>query len=137
MSLCNKCYVSHVTQVPKEDISEDIQSFRLQNLQPFTLYEAKVSCKNARQGYGYWSEWSDGAASRTPEDSKFTPFNTLVFHQSVSQLLRYANAIFFTVLRHKSNILLEEFLSLSYSVSTLLASVLMRGETLQYITQSL
>ncbi|XP_074545758.1 interleukin-6 receptor subunit beta-like isoform X1 [Halichoeres trimaculatus] len=53
--------------VPEEDTSEDILSFRLQNLQPFTLYNFQVSCKNARPGHGYWSEWSDIGTNSTPE----------------------------------------------------------------------
>ncbi|CAJ1070957.1 interleukin-6 receptor subunit beta isoform X2 [Xyrichtys novacula] len=55
------------TYVPEVDTSRDIQSFRLQNLKPDTLYVAQVSCKNARPGHGYWSDWSNNATERTPE----------------------------------------------------------------------
>uniref|UniRef100_UPI0037E76CDD interleukin-6 receptor subunit beta n=1 Tax=Semicossyphus pulcher TaxID=241346 RepID=UPI0037E76CDD len=54
--------------VPEVDTSQEIQSFRLQYLQPDTLYVSQVSCKNARQGHGYWSDWSNNATQWTPED---------------------------------------------------------------------
>ncbi|XP_034565828.1 interleukin-6 receptor subunit beta isoform X2 [Notolabrus celidotus] len=55
------------TDVPQEDTSQDIQSFRLQNLQPGTKYISQVSCKNARRGHGRWSDWSNNATKWTPE----------------------------------------------------------------------
>ncbi|XP_041666276.1 interleukin-6 receptor subunit beta-like [Cheilinus undulatus] len=54
--------------VPDGDLSKDIESFRLQGLQPDTVYLSQVSCKNARPGHGHWSEWSNNATMRTPED---------------------------------------------------------------------
>ncbi|TMS08774.1 hypothetical protein E3U43_006257 [Larimichthys crocea] len=56
------------TDVPPADTAKDIQSFRLQNLQPDTVYVVQVSCKNARDRHGYWSDWSTNATKRTPED---------------------------------------------------------------------
>ncbi|XP_044029087.1 interleukin-6 receptor subunit beta isoform X2 [Siniperca chuatsi] len=55
------------THVPLVDTAKDIQSFRLQNLQPDTVYVIQVCCKNEREGYGYWSNWSTNATERTPE----------------------------------------------------------------------
>ncbi|KAM6976332.1 interleukin-6 receptor subunit beta [Tautogolabrus adspersus] len=55
--------------VPEVDTSHEIQSFRLQNLTPDTVYVSQVSCKNSQQGHGYWSEWSNNATKRTAEDS--------------------------------------------------------------------
>ncbi|XP_040915604.1 interleukin-6 receptor subunit beta [Toxotes jaculatrix] len=54
------------TYVPLADITNDIQSFRLQNLQPDTTYVTEVRCKNSKRGYGYWSEWST-STNKTPE----------------------------------------------------------------------
>ncbi|KAM7393420.1 hypothetical protein PAMA_008190 [Pampus argenteus] len=56
------------TYVPLEDIAKDIQSFRLQDLRPYTVYVTQVRCKNAVEGHGYWSNWSTSATKRTPED---------------------------------------------------------------------
>ncbi|KAL6097387.1 il6st [Pungitius sinensis] len=56
------------TYVPLDDTAKDIQSFRLQNLQPYTVYVVQVCCKNHKEGYGYWSNWSTNATKRTPED---------------------------------------------------------------------
>ncbi|KAM7369448.1 hypothetical protein PAMP_013715 [Pampus punctatissimus] len=56
------------TYVPLEDTAKDIQSFRLQTLQPYTEYVIQVRCKNAREGHGYWSNWSTRTTKRTPED---------------------------------------------------------------------
>ncbi|XP_031731602.1 interleukin-6 receptor subunit beta [Anarrhichthys ocellatus] len=56
------------TYVPPNDTAMDIQSFRLQNLHPDTVYFTQVCCKNAREGHGYWSNWSTNATKRTPED---------------------------------------------------------------------
>lgn len=53
------------------DTSKDIESFRIQYLRPDTLYITQVRCKNAREGYGYWSDWSTNATARTPEDGKY------------------------------------------------------------------
>uniref|UniRef100_A0A8C6S910 Fibronectin type-III domain-containing protein n=1 Tax=Neogobius melanostomus TaxID=47308 RepID=A0A8C6S910_9GOBI len=52
--------------VPPGDTNFDIQSFRLQNLQPDTVYITQVRCKNERDGY--WSEWSNNSSKRTPAD---------------------------------------------------------------------
>ncbi|XP_065821597.1 interleukin-6 receptor subunit beta isoform X2 [Labrus bergylta] len=56
------------SDVPQVDTSHEINSFRLQNLQPDTVYVSQVSCKNSQQGHGYWSEWSSNATKRTAED---------------------------------------------------------------------
>ncbi|XP_040013305.1 interleukin-6 receptor subunit beta isoform X2 [Xiphias gladius] len=55
------------TYVPLVDTARDILSFRLQNLKPHTVYVTQVRCKNAKEGYGQWSEWSTSATNRTPE----------------------------------------------------------------------
>ncbi|KAM9338384.1 interleukin-6 receptor subunit beta [Symphorus nematophorus] len=55
------------TYVPPRDTAQDIQSFRLQNLQPNKVYAAQVRCKNAKEGQGYWSDWSTNATGWTPE----------------------------------------------------------------------
>nr|XP_046231089.1 interleukin-6 receptor subunit beta isoform X2 [Scatophagus argus] len=54
------------TYVPLVDTAKYIQSFRLQKLQPYTVYIVQVRCRNA--GDGYWSDWSTNATKRTPED---------------------------------------------------------------------
>ncbi|KAL7376916.1 hypothetical protein ABVT39_018365 [Epinephelus coioides] len=56
------------TYVPLSDTATGIQSFRLQNLQPDTVYVTQVRCKNLKTGHVYWSNWSSNATSRTPED---------------------------------------------------------------------
>lgn len=56
------------THVPLVDTAKDMQSFRLQNLRPDTVYVTQVRCKNAREGHGYWSNWSTNATKGTPED---------------------------------------------------------------------
>ncbi|XP_056146377.1 interleukin-6 receptor subunit beta isoform X2 [Lampris incognitus] len=56
------------SNVPPADTAKDIQSFRLQYLQPDALYDAQVRCKHATNGYGYWSAWSANATARTPEE---------------------------------------------------------------------
>ncbi|KAJ0012737.1 hypothetical protein NQD34_017071 [Periophthalmus magnuspinnatus] len=66
------------SHVPQADTNIDIQSFRLQNLQPNTVYITQVRCKNERDGY--WSEWSNNSTKRTPSSSK-DHFRG-VFHQS-------------------------------------------------------
>ncbi|XP_033951974.1 interleukin-6 receptor subunit beta isoform X1 [Pseudochaenichthys georgianus] len=50
------------TYVPKGDIATDIQSFRLQSLQPYTEYITQVRCQ-----LGHWSDWS-GTTMKTAED---------------------------------------------------------------------
>ncbi|XP_030579853.1 interleukin-6 receptor subunit beta isoform X2 [Archocentrus centrarchus] len=60
---------SHIwTYVPLEDTSRYIESFRLQDLQPYTDYVTQVRCKCSVKDYGYWSDWSKNAIKRTPED---------------------------------------------------------------------
>ncbi|XP_069025170.1 interleukin-6 receptor subunit beta [Embiotoca jacksoni] len=60
---------SHMwTYVPPADTGKDIQSFRLQNLQPDTVYVTQVRCKNSKKDHGHWSSWSTNATKRTPED---------------------------------------------------------------------
>uniref|UniRef100_A0A3P8QG96 Fibronectin type-III domain-containing protein n=1 Tax=Astatotilapia calliptera TaxID=8154 RepID=A0A3P8QG96_ASTCA len=56
--------------VPLADTSRYIQSFRLQNLQPDTVYVTQVRCKynNNNKHCGYWSDWSSNVTERTPED---------------------------------------------------------------------
>uniref|UniRef100_A0A8C3AUW8 Fibronectin type-III domain-containing protein n=1 Tax=Cyclopterus lumpus TaxID=8103 RepID=A0A8C3AUW8_CYCLU len=61
------------TYVPLVDTAMDIQSFRLQNLQPDTVYVTQVCCKNSRNGSGYWSNWSTNATVRTSEDRPGKP----------------------------------------------------------------
>ncbi|XP_070780772.1 interleukin-6 receptor subunit beta isoform X2 [Enoplosus armatus] len=56
------------THVPLVDTAKDIQSFRLQNLRPDTVYVTQVCCKNEIEDYGYWSDWSTNVTQRTPED---------------------------------------------------------------------
>uniref|UniRef100_A0A668AL67 Fibronectin type-III domain-containing protein n=1 Tax=Myripristis murdjan TaxID=586833 RepID=A0A668AL67_9TELE len=56
------------THVPPVDTAKYIQSFRLQYLQPDTVYVIQVSCKNMREGHGHWSDWSANVTARTPED---------------------------------------------------------------------
>ncbi|XP_022600133.1 interleukin-6 receptor subunit beta isoform X1 [Seriola dumerili] len=55
------------TYVPLGETAKDIQSFRIQYLQPDTMYVTQVRCKNSKEGYGHWSEWSHRAVKRTPE----------------------------------------------------------------------
>ncbi|TDH01717.1 hypothetical protein EPR50_G00165540 [Perca flavescens] len=55
------------TDVPLGDTASNIKSFRLQDLQPYQEYEIQVSCKNSREGHGYWSDWSTIVTKRTPE----------------------------------------------------------------------
>lgn len=54
------------TYVSSTDTAKDIQSFRLQNLQPDTLYDTQVRCRNSAVD-GYWSDWSANATKKTPE----------------------------------------------------------------------
>lgn len=52
------------TPVDPEDTRLDIESFRLQNLRPNTVYVTQVRCKNEKGGY--WSDWSVNSTKRTP-----------------------------------------------------------------------
>ncbi|XP_068430392.1 interleukin-6 receptor subunit beta [Clinocottus analis] len=61
------------TYVPLVDTAMDIQSFRLQNLRPDTVYVTQVCCKYAGDGHGYWSNWSTNATMRTPKDRPGKP----------------------------------------------------------------
>ncbi|KAJ3604866.1 hypothetical protein NHX12_026918 [Muraenolepis orangiensis] len=54
-------------EIPLADTAKEIQSFRLQFLRPDTYYVAQVRCKMYREGFGYWSDWSDNATASTPE----------------------------------------------------------------------
>ncbi|XP_074474094.1 interleukin-6 receptor subunit beta isoform X1 [Sebastes fasciatus] len=56
------------TYVPLADTRGQIQSFRLQKLQPDTVYVTQVRCKHHKEGHGHWSDWSTNATKRTPED---------------------------------------------------------------------
>lgn len=53
-------YVSHV------DMAKSVLSYRLQDLQPDTVYIIQLHCKTIRGG-GYWSDWSTNTTNRTPE----------------------------------------------------------------------
>ncbi|XP_026996793.2 interleukin-6 receptor subunit beta-like [Tachysurus fulvidraco] len=56
-----------VWQEIHEDLTQAyIESFRLQNLQPYTDYVVQIRCIN-HKNLGYWSEWSPNATARTPE----------------------------------------------------------------------
>ncbi|XP_047425009.1 interleukin-6 receptor subunit beta isoform X2 [Mugil cephalus] len=54
--------------VPLSDTAYYIQSFRLQSLQPDTVYDIQVRCKYSDKCNVYWSNWSTNATVRTPED---------------------------------------------------------------------
>ncbi|XP_058472693.1 interleukin-6 receptor subunit beta [Solea solea] len=56
------------TYVPPGDIADDIESFRLQKLQPHKVYVSQIRCKTDKARCPYWSEWSTNATKRTPED---------------------------------------------------------------------
>ncbi|XP_068191242.1 interleukin-6 receptor subunit beta [Antennarius striatus] len=56
------------TYVPLVDTANSMPPFRLQNLQPDTVYIVQVRCKHARPGYGYWSNWSTNTSKKTAED---------------------------------------------------------------------
>nr|XP_061800433.1 interleukin-6 receptor subunit beta-like [Nerophis lumbriciformis] len=59
---------SHIwTMVSMSSITEDITSFRLQKLQPDTVYITQVRCKHFMEGSGYWSNWSANVTQKTPE----------------------------------------------------------------------
>ncbi|KAF3702414.1 Interleukin-6 receptor subunit beta [Channa argus] len=45
-----------------------VESFRLQNLQPGTVYIIQVRCKNSKEDHGYWSEWTSNTTKITEED---------------------------------------------------------------------
>ncbi|XP_077353352.1 interleukin-6 receptor subunit beta isoform X2 [Festucalex cinctus] len=53
--------------VPIVDFAKGTQSFRLQNLQPHTVYTTQVRCKHFNKGYGYWSDWSANVTKKTAE----------------------------------------------------------------------
>nr|XP_057915865.1 interleukin-6 receptor subunit beta isoform X2 [Doryrhamphus excisus] len=56
-------------KVPVVTVDEDIvESYRLQKLQPDTVYITQVRCRHTREGYGYWSDWSTAVTKKTPED---------------------------------------------------------------------
>ncbi|XP_051906040.1 interleukin-6 receptor subunit beta isoform X2 [Hippocampus zosterae] len=51
--------------VPMVLITKDAESFRLQNLQPDTVYTTQVRCKHVNKQYGYWSNWSANVTEKT------------------------------------------------------------------------
>lgn len=51
-------------------MTKNKESFRVQDLQPDTLYDTQVRCKYSRN-CGYWSEWSHIAINRTPEAREY------------------------------------------------------------------
>ncbi|TSS11555.1 Ankyrin repeat domain-containing protein 55 [Bagarius yarrelli] len=53
-------------ELPENSTKENIKSFRLQYLQPYTDYVVQVRCIQ-HELLGYWSEWSRNATARTPE----------------------------------------------------------------------
>lgn len=64
------CFSLVLFQVPTADIREDIESFRIQDLVPDTVYVIQIRCKK-KNDYGYWSDWSTNATQRTLEDRTF------------------------------------------------------------------
>uniref|UniRef100_A0A3Q1I5R0 Fibronectin type-III domain-containing protein n=1 Tax=Anabas testudineus TaxID=64144 RepID=A0A3Q1I5R0_ANATE len=58
------------TYVPRTDMSNDITSFRLQNLQPYTVYVIQMRSRplGLTEWCGYWSDWSVNTTKGTPED---------------------------------------------------------------------
>ncbi|XP_033981911.1 interleukin-6 receptor subunit beta-like isoform X2 [Trematomus bernacchii] len=76
------------TYVPKSDIAMDIQSFRLQSLQPYTEYITQVRCQ-----LGDWSDWSDNTTTKTAEDQKLAQAKeeNLDMHQVLDQTLLELN----------------------------------------------
>lgn len=52
-------------------ITKDAESFRLQNLQPDTVYTTQVRCKLVNKGYGYWSNWSANVTEKTHAYSEY------------------------------------------------------------------
>ncbi|XP_077478141.1 interleukin-6 receptor subunit beta [Stigmatopora argus] len=59
---------SHVwSKEPDVETVEDIRSFRLQKLQPDTVYITQVRCKNVQECSRYWSAWSANFTQKTPE----------------------------------------------------------------------
>uniref|UniRef100_A0A8C9VB78 Interleukin 6 cytokine family signal transducer n=1 Tax=Scleropages formosus TaxID=113540 RepID=A0A8C9VB78_SCLFO len=55
------------SEIPVGDIPPENESFRLQNLQPYTDYVVQIRCMNTRDPM-YWSEWSTNVTEKTPED---------------------------------------------------------------------
>lgn len=53
-------------QIPQNLTKAYIESFRLQNLQPYTDYVVQMRCIQ-QENVGYWSDWSPNATARTPE----------------------------------------------------------------------
>lgn len=72
--------VGYFLQVPQADTSKYITSFRLQNLQPYTVYDVQVRCKDEENNSGHWSDWSANATKRTPEAREYhkCPFNNML-----------------------------------------------------------
>ncbi|XP_058268553.1 interleukin-6 receptor subunit beta [Hemibagrus wyckioides] len=58
-------------EIPQNLTKAYIESFRLQNLQPYTDYVVQMRCIQ-QENEGYWSDWSPNATARTPEASPET-----------------------------------------------------------------
>ncbi|XP_062869925.1 interleukin-6 receptor subunit beta [Trichomycterus rosablanca] len=54
-------------EVPYNALNDNVESYRLQFLQPYTKYVVRMRCIHQR-GLGFWSEWSPNATAWTPED---------------------------------------------------------------------
>ncbi|XP_046717209.1 interleukin-6 receptor subunit beta-like [Silurus meridionalis] len=54
-------------ELPQNLTKAYIQSFRLQYLQPYTEYVVQMRCIR-QKGLSHWSNWSQNATARTPED---------------------------------------------------------------------
>ncbi|KAM9793544.1 interleukin-6 receptor subunit beta isoform X1 [Syngnathus typhle] len=54
--------------VPDVDIAKETEYFRLQKLQPDTVYTTQVRCKRVNEESGYWSNWSANVTKKTYED---------------------------------------------------------------------
>ncbi|CAH2296316.1 interleukin-6 receptor subunit beta isoform X1 [Pelobates cultripes] len=54
-------------EVPQSDTASHRSSFTLQDLLPYTVYVVTMRCMQ-RSGQGFWSEWSKGKYTTTPED---------------------------------------------------------------------
>ncbi|XP_017282969.1 interleukin-6 receptor subunit beta isoform X1 [Kryptolebias marmoratus] len=63
--------------VPPEDTINPTKPFRLQVLQPYTVYVIQVAAKPVgtkdEPDCGYWSNWSSNKTARTPEDRPSSP----------------------------------------------------------------
>ncbi|XP_030623390.1 interleukin-6 receptor subunit beta [Chanos chanos] len=53
-------------EVPQENTEANINSFRLQSLQPYTQYVVQIRCIQTDNS-GYWSDWSPNVTALTPE----------------------------------------------------------------------